>query len=104
VHTITPVQRAARTSEPTQPARDASTGTAAPTRALVLLHAAEPEKRAPVPNPRGYAPFITQLIATREQVAQARQRRRASVERGIADYRRAQVLRARSTRSNLGSA
>jgi hypothetical protein len=104
VHPLTFAPRPIRTSEAPWLARYARDEARSPEKALVLLQSLESPRGAPSSNVRGYAPFITQLIATRDKLPQARQRRRATVERAIARYRAAQVLRTCPSRSDLGSA
>jgi hypothetical protein len=53
-------------------------------RALVAIAAAVP--REP-PLPYRHAPFLAHLIATKEQLPQTRERRRASPQEAIAAYR-----------------
>ena len=61
------------------------TRTAGETRALVALAAAA-ATAVPRPRPR-QAPFLAQLIATKQQLPQTRERRRADPAQAVTAYR-----------------
>jgi hypothetical protein len=71
----------------TQPA---SAGEASHSRALVPLTPAAPSHKAPEHFRR--APFLAQLIASKDQHPQLRERRRADPQEAIAAYRGALLL------------
>jgi len=56
---------------------------AAPSRAMVAL---TPPAGVRSPEPRQQAPFLAQMLATKDKHPQTRQRRRVAPEEGIAAY------------------
>jgi hypothetical protein len=69
-----------------EPAPEAPAG-----RSLIALAPAAPLGE-PISQYRQQAPFLAQLIATREQLPQTRERRRAEPEEAIAAYRAMSAL------------
>ena len=63
---------------------------AAPSRAMVALTPAAGLRLSP--ETRQQAPFLAQLLATKDQHPQTRERRRAAPEDGIAAYRNVAAL------------
>jgi hypothetical protein len=77
-------------SAPTEPHSEAQS------RALVAIAPRAPVEPDPVSR-RTYAPFLAHLIATRDGIAQTRQKRRAAPEPGAAAYRAGLALRRQQT-------
>jgi hypothetical protein len=69
-----------------EPAPEAPAG-----RSLIALAPVAPLGE-PISHYRQQAPFLAQLIATREQLPQTRERRRAEPEEAIAAYRASEAL------------
>jgi hypothetical protein len=71
-------------------AEPAAAEQAAPSRAMVALTPAAGLRSSPETHHQ--APFLAQLLATKDQHPQTRERRRAAPEEGIAAYRAAAAL------------